>query len=206
MEDYAPQLHLLEESPSGAWALGQMDRQYIFLEKTEKGRAALQIPSGYPLFVLGLPLARALLRDLEDYGKEAREAKSLLPWQLTYQERFILAKPEVLVRILRDSFLQSPDSFSRRFAGRGELSALFGEDELRRGEMLAWLETLTVHELTAACCLGNALGSLNPAYLLSARPETREDVKRVLLRLRCFGDGPAVEKVLCNYELFFREE
>ena len=118
MEEYAPEFHLLEESPSGHWALGQMDRQYIFLEKTEKGRAALQIPSGYPLFVLHLPLARALLRDLEAYGKQAREARSLLPWQLTYQERFILAKPEVLVRILQDSFLQSPDRLFGRFSCR----------------------------------------------------------------------------------------
>ena len=206
MEEYAPQLHVLEESPSGLWALGQMDRQYIFLEKTQQGRAALQIPSGYPLFVLGLPLARALLRDLESYGKEAREARSLLPWQLTYQERFILAKPEVLVRILRSSFLAAPDSFSHRFSGRGDLGALFGEDEPRREEIAGWLETLNVHELTAACCLGNALGSLNPAYLLTCRPDVREDVKRVLLRLRCYGDGDTVEKVLSNYELFFAEQ
>ena len=202
MNEYAPEFTLLDRSPSGRWALGLMDGQYLFMQQGQSGLRALQIPSGYPLFVTDLGLARRLLADLEQYGPDCRGAQSLLPWQLTYQERFILARQEVLVRVLQDSFLSGPDGFSLRFAGHPELGKVFGPDAQRREAIGRWLAGRSVHELAADCCLGNAFGSLNPAYVFTCLPDCREQLAHTLVRLRRYGDEAQVRRVLENYALF----
>lgn len=151
----------------------KVNDRYILCEDDH----VLTTPAGNPVGTMYEALAQRMLTDLEKYGKNTRSGASVLPWHYTMLDSFAPMRHEQVEQILARSFLSRVDWTCRVNLG-AEWKNTFGKWNDRKEYIEQWLSEASFMQMTAACCIGNAYGSLNLAMALALALEKNTGKER----------------------------
>lgn len=183
------------------------DERYVIYENS----SPLTTPSGNIVTTLYEPLADRILLDLNRYGMNFRSASSILSWHFTMIDNFAEMGRKRVIETMIDSFLTHIDWTCLENHGKPWFKR-FGDWYNRRVSIAQWLSEITLMQLTAACCIGNAYESLNISLTLALivenytggeRDNHLREVAHLIADTYQFGDFEEIYYDFKTFEMYY---
>ena len=185
--------------------------EYFF---TKKGifRRFVLTPSGNFLATKNLTLAQRILSDLEKYGEDPSELKSILSFHYSFCDFFTIISREQLEQNVSIGFerendwtLICPYSEPQMLMRWMDFFGV-GSEQSEKGKL--WIKTLSLEQLSAVCVFGRAIESVNIPYLIATElPEDHiKDYAKIITEVYPYVETDRLIKFIENFLFYFNLE
>ena len=211
--DNEPKMVFIKNSADNQWSMYEYKNRYYFYHSEKNGPPEIvRTPKNKIVDTSYLLLAERILEDLGKYGYCYTLPESILSWHFTLLDAFLDMEHSEVETVLEQSFLSGNDwSFiPNDTVPRWE--KLFGKMNEREASIKSWLSKCSYMQMTAACCIGNALSSINVAYVLALIMENytgasrKHEFSKLIEMINAdsiFGSDEDVEEIFKTFELYY---